>query len=60
MMDYVKEQKHILNGIYKDTLGLRDQLKDKVGKKIDTKIYGEELIKNSHKILTEKMEDFDC
>ena len=59
MMDYVKEQKHILNGIYKDTLGLRDQLKDKVGKKIDTKIYGEELIKKSHKILTEKMEDFD-
>ena len=59
MMDYVEDQKNLLNNIHKEALANRKQLNDKVGNEIDTKIYGEKLIEENHKILIEKMDNFD-
>jgi len=61
MMDYAKKQKKILNKINKETFENKAQL-DKIFKdepKVNISIYGESLINESHKILSEKYSDFD-
>jgi len=61
MMNYAKKQRKILNKINKDTFENKAQL-DKIFKddpKINTSFYGEALINESHKNLTEKYSNFD-
>ncbi len=63
MMDYVKEQKELMQSIYEETFKNKDALdeifKDYNDQNINVSLYGESLIKDSHKVLLEKMENFN-
>ena len=60
MMDYVKEQKELMESIYKETFKNKDAIveifKGDTDPNVNVSLYGESLIKESHKILIEKME----
>lgn len=63
MMDYVKEQKELMESIYKETFKNKDAIveifKGDTDPNVNVSLYGESLIKESHKILIEKMENFN-
>ena len=61
MMNYVKDQKKVLEKIYDDTFRYKSILDEEFQDvpNINTSFYGEPLIKESHKILKEKYENFD-
>ena len=61
MMDYVKEQKVLMNKIYQETLGNKQMLDDllKSEENIDKNIYGLDLMKKSNEELEKKYKNFD-
>ena len=63
MMNYVKKQKELMESIFQETFKNKGELneifKNENETKVNISIYGESIIRESHKVLVEKLEKFD-
>ena len=69
MMEYVSEQKKLMESIYKETFDNKENLfdlfygekypKNEDEKNVNISIYGESAIKDSHNILVQKLANFN-